>query len=146
LNTPLDRFTLNALYTYSAVNEQYTPFGYGTVPPIIDVASPENRNYMSSEIALNFTVNRHVEWIGYSLDGKENVTATGNTTLTGLSAGLHNITVYAKDELGNTGASEVVVFSVAQESFPAVPVAAASVATIAVMGVGLLVYFKKRNR
>jgi hypothetical protein len=127
-----------------AVNERYTPLGYGTVPPVLSVASPENMNYTSSEVALNFTVDRHVEWMGYSLDGSENVTVMGNTTLTGLSNGLHNVTVYAKDEFGNTGASGTVVFSV-EVPFPAVPVAAASVATLALAGVGLLVYFKKRK-
>jgi hypothetical protein len=70
---------------------------------------------------------------------------TGNITLTGLSAGLHNVTVYAKDEFGNTGASETVSFNVAEEPFPVVPVAAASVATIAV-GLGLLVYFTKKRK
>jgi hypothetical protein len=29
---PIDRFTLNAIYKYKAVDEQYTPFGYGTGP------------------------------------------------------------------------------------------------------------------
>jgi len=129
---------------YSDV-EAYTPFGYGTVPPVISVASPENRNYTSSEVALNFTVNRHVDWIGYSLDGDENVSVTGNTSLTGLSVGLHNVTVYARDEFGNTGASETVVFNV-EVPFPVVPVAAASAASVALIGVGLLVYFKKRRR
>jgi hypothetical protein len=132
--------------TYYATAEAYTPFGYGTVPPVISVASPENRNYTSSEVALNFTVNRQTEWMGYSLDGSENVTVTGSTTLMGLSSGLHNVTVYVKDEFGNTGASETVSFTVAAAPFPVVPVAAASVAVVAVIGVALLVYFKKRKR
>jgi hypothetical protein len=126
-------------------NEQYTPFGYGTVPPVISVASPENRNYTASEVALNFTVNRQVEWTGYSLDGQENVTTTGNTTITGLPNGLHNITVYAKDEFENTGVSETVSFSV-EVPFPTELAIAASVATVAVVGVGLLFYFKRRKR
>jgi N-acetylneuraminic acid mutarotase len=129
----------------SRENEQYTPVGYGTVPPKVSVASPENVNYTSSEVALNFTVNRQVEWMGYSLDGQETVTTTGNTTITGLSNGLHNVTVYAKDEFENTGVSETISFSV-DVPFPTAPVAAASVAIIAVVGVGLLVYFKKRKR
>ena len=128
-----------------AVNERYTPLGYGTVPPVLSVASPENRNYTSSEVALNFTVDRHAEWMGYSLDGDENVTVTGNITLTGLSNGLHNVIVYAKDEFGNTGASGTVVFSI-EVPFPLVPIATASAASIALIGVGLLVYFKKRKR
>jgi hypothetical protein len=94
---------------------------------------------------LVFTVNKPVNWTSYSLDGQDNVTITGNTTLSGLSNGLHNITVYAKDEFENMGASETVSFSV-EAPFPIMPVAAASVASIAVVSVALLIYFKKRKR
>jgi hypothetical protein len=129
--------------TYYAANEQYTPLGYGTVPPTIDVAAPENVNYTANEVALNFTVNRRVEWMGYSLDGNENVTITGNTTLTELSAGLHNVTIYAKDSFGNTGTSETVTFSVeVPEPFPTKLVAVILV-SVAIVGAGLLVYFVK---
>jgi hypothetical protein len=128
-----------------AVNERYIPIGYGGVPPKIKVLSPTNQLYNESSVSLVFTVNKPVNWTGYSLDGDENVTVTGNTTLTGLTSGLHNVTVYAKDEFGNTGTSETIIFNVAKEPFPAVPVAAASVATIAMVGVGLLVYLKKRK-
>jgi hypothetical protein len=93
---------------------------------------------------LVFTVNKPVNWTGYSLDGEANVTITGNTTLSGLSNGLHNITVYAKDEFENMAASKTISFSV-EVPFPAVPIAAASVAIVVVVGVGLLVYFKKRK-
>ena len=44
-NTGLD---LNPTYTYSTVNEQYTPIGYGTVPPSI---SPQNVTYHSGNSA-----------------------------------------------------------------------------------------------
>jgi N-acetylneuraminic acid mutarotase len=138
-----------------ATNEQYTPFGYGTpdpsyVPPDttapeIAVASPENRTYYSVDVALNFTVNEPVSSMRYELDG-ESFEVSGNTTLTGLSYGSHNVTFYATDTSGNTGASETIIFSVAEEPFPAVPVAAASAAIVAVVGVGLLVYFKKRRQ
>jgi hypothetical protein len=115
------------------------------VPPKIKVLSPVNQLYNESSISLNFTVDKLVNWIGYSLDGQDNVTVTGNTTLTGLSVGLHNVTVYAKDVFGYTGASETLTFAIAEEPFPVVPVATASAATVAVIGVGLLVYFKKRK-
>jgi hypothetical protein len=128
-----------------AVNEQYTPVGYG-VPPEIKILSPTNQLYNESSVSLVFTMNKPVNWTGYSLDGQDNVTLAGNTTLTELTSGLHNVTVYAKDEFNNTGASNTVSFTIAEEPFPAVPVAAASVAAIAVVGVGLLVYFKKRKR
>jgi hypothetical protein len=57
---------------------------------------------------------------------------------------LHNITVYAKDEFENTGSSETITFSI-EEPFPTAIVATASGASVAVVGVGLLFYFKKRN-
>ena len=54
---------------------------------------------------------------------------------------MHNITVYATDTFGNTGASETIYFSI--EPFPVEWIAAA-VVSVAV-GAGLLFYFKKRN-
>ena len=83
--------------------------------------------------------------MGYSLDGQETATVTGNTTLTGLSWGLHNVTVYAKDLFENTGNSDTIWFSIA-EPFPTTLVAVASGASIAIIGIGLLIYFKKRKR
>jgi hypothetical protein len=84
------------------------------------------------------------------LDGLDNVTIAGNMSLTGLSSGLHNITVYALDAYGVSDASKTFHFNIAEEPkkepFPITVVAAASVAAIAVVGVGLLVYFKKRKK
>jgi N-acetylneuraminic acid mutarotase len=135
---------LAAISTKYAINEMYTPFGYGAVPPKIAIAYPENATYTSGNVSLDFTVNKQSVWLGYSIDGQENITVGGNVTLTGLSAGLHNITVYAKDEFGNIGTSETVTFNVANP-FPIAPVAAASGASVAIIGIGLLVYFKKRK-
>jgi N-acetylneuraminic acid mutarotase len=126
-----------------AVNEQYIPIDY-SIPPEIRVLSPVNQKYNGSSVSLVFTVNKPVNWTGYSLDGQENVTLTGNTIINGLSNGLHNVTVYAKDEFKNVGASETISFSV-EVPFPVAPVAAASAATITVVGVGLLVYFRKHR-
>ncbi|MBN1245260.1 hypothetical protein JXA31_06675 [Candidatus Bathyarchaeota archaeon] len=130
--------------TIHATNEVYTPVGYGTVPPVVDVVSPLSQTYNASSVSLNFTVNKPAVWMGYSLDGQNNVTITGNTTLDGLPNGLHNVTVYARDERGNTGVSGSIVFSV-EVPFPTVLVVA-STASAALIGVGLLVYFKKRRR
>jgi N-acetylneuraminic acid mutarotase len=95
-------------------NLQYTPFGHSMVPPVVSVISPsENRNYTSSEVSLVFTVNKPVNWTGYSLDGEENVTVTGNFTLTDLSSGLHHVMVYANDTAGNMGVSETIKFTIA---------------------------------
>jgi len=94
-------------------------------------------------------VDELVSQIAYSLDGQENVTVAGNTTLTGLSPGEYNVTVYAQDTVGNVGASETIYFNIAEkpepESFPTTLVIAL-VATVVFVGVGILLYFKKRKR
>ncbi|MEM2099200.1 MAG: kelch repeat-containing protein [Candidatus Bathyarchaeia archaeon] len=128
--------------TKYATNEQYIPFGYGLVPRVV---SPEaNKTYVGSEIQLMFTLGKTASWLGYSLDAQDNVTMSGNTTITGLADGLHNLTVYAKDEFGNTGNSETIFFTVA-EPFPALPFAVCVTSTAAV-GIGTLIYLKKRRR
>jgi len=137
----------NLTTTYYATNEQYVPFGYGTVPPVISVASPENNNYTSSEVSLNFTVNKPTNWTGYSLDGNQNVTVTGNSTVTNMTNGRHSITVYANDTFGNIGASQTVSFTIAKaEPFPTAAVAAVSGTVVAVACIGLLLYYRKRSR
>jgi hypothetical protein len=119
-------------------------FNIDSVPPRITILSPETKAYNTSDVPLDFTVNEAFSQVSYSLDGKENVTAPGNTTLTQLTGGTHNVTLYATDEAGNTGASETIYFSV-EEPFPVVPVAAVSVAVAVVTAAGLLVYFKKHH-
>lgn len=137
------------------LNEVYTPVGYGTpdpsyvpstetTPPKISALSPLNLTYNDSSVSLVFAVDKMVNWTGYSLDGKDNVTVLGNTTLSGLSNGMHNVTVYAEDSFGNIGASETITFTIAKpESFPTVPVVAASIA-VAVVCVGVILYLRKR--
>jgi multisubunit Na+/H+ antiporter MnhC subunit len=71
-------------------------------------------------------------------------------TLTGLSEGSHNLTVYAADAYGsaaNIGASETINFTIAKtEPFPTALVITASGASLAIVAAALLVYFKKRKR
>ena len=90
--------------------EQYNPVGYGTVPPELQITSPENKTY--SNVTLAFDVNRGTEWMGYSLDNHANITISGETTLLGLSQGSHSIVVYANDSLGNMGSSDTIFFSI----------------------------------
>ena len=151
----------NVSFTIDAIFEKVFP---DKIPPVISVLSVENKTYDTSDVPLNCTVNESVTQITYSLDGQENVTIpvgqapynfdgqenlmiAGKTTLTNLTDGEHSLTVYATDEAGNTGASETIYFNVeVPEPFPTVPVAAASVAAVVVVGAGLLIYFKKRKR
>jgi hypothetical protein len=139
-----DRYPLMAPFDIDSVTVELPEWAS---PPSVRLISPENTTYTSANVTLNFTVNKQTSWMGYSLDGQETITINGNTTIAGLSSGVHNITVYARDEFENIGASEIISFSVAEEPepFPAAQVAVASAATVAVVGVGLLVYFKKRN-
>jgi hypothetical protein len=132
-------------YGFSISGSSSVTFTIDTTP-IVSFLSFENRTFETSDVPLNFTVNQSVSKITYCLDGQENVTITGNITLTGLANGDHNVTVYATDEGGNTGASETIYFSVeVPEPFPTTLVMAASGASVVVLGLGLLVYFKKRN-
>jgi len=94
------------------VNEQYIPVGYGTVPPVLNVLSPENKTYTSNDIPLVLFVNRPTTWMGYSLDGLANVTVTSDVELSGLSEGEHRLTVYANDTFGNMVSSSNVTFFV----------------------------------
>ncbi len=112
--------------------------------PKLSVLSPLNQTYNESSVSLVFTVAKPVNWTGYSLDGSQNVTIAGNETVTNIPNGSHNITVYANDTYGNMGASETIYFTIA-EPFPTSLVATASGVSVAAIGLGLLVYFKKRK-
>lgn len=88
-------------------------------------------------------INEQGTKIEYNLDGQANVLVSGNTTLTGLAVGLHNLTVFAEDIDGNLGTSETIFFTIA-EPFPTTLIIVA-VAVAAVVGLGLLFYLKKRK-
>jgi len=128
-----------------------------STPPKVTMLSPtrnesfEAVNLTSLEVSLNFTVDEEGSRLSFSLDGQPNATIAGNFTFRGLSAGLHNVTVYAWDYADNVGASETVDFAitVAQEpetqSEPSLllPVAA-SATSISVAAVAGWVYVKRR--
>jgi hypothetical protein len=113
------------------------------LPPVISVSSPKSKTYDAGNISLTFTVNEPASWIGYSLDGQDNVTITADIALSGLSKGAHNLAVYAKDIAGNIGASETINFTIV-DRFP-IEWVVAIVVIVAVVGVGLLVRFKKQS-
>jgi len=50
--------------------------------------------------------------MGYSFDKEDNVTISGNFTLSEADYGMHNVTIYAKDLLWNQGVSETINFTV----------------------------------
>jgi hypothetical protein len=113
-------------------------------PPKILILSPEEKNYNTTEIPLNFTVDQSVSQITYNLDEQGNVIIAGNTTLTGLADGTHNIVVYAKDIADNIGASQTTYFSVAKKTEP-LPInwIVAAIVIIVIGAAVFLVYFTK---
>jgi hypothetical protein len=136
------RFTLDRTSGWSNTQTMTFP----EILPTIALLTPEQSTYNSSLVPLKFTVDQTFTLIKYSLDGQENVTIAGNTTLTGLTSGYHNVTVYATNEAGKTGASETFFFGVeVPEPFPTTLLIVSVIAVVTVVGLGLLVYFKKRQ-
>ncbi|MDH5267708.1 MAG: hypothetical protein OEW62_08545 [Candidatus Bathyarchaeota archaeon] len=126
-----------------------------TNPPTISILSPENKTYTVNNISLTFGLSKHIYEASYSLDGQANVTigniplvhgigTFGNITLIGLPDGMHSLVVYARDETGNRGSSEMIYFSIAKEPepFPTTWVETA-VVSVTVVGLGFIVYFAK---
>ena len=111
-------------------------------PPTVSILDPQSKTYETGEIPLNLAVNEQAAWVGYSLDGQDNVTITANGTLPMLSSGAHNVTVYAEDAAGNIGASKMVCFTVV-ERFP-VEWIVVGVVVVVVVVFGLLFRFRKQ--
>jgi hypothetical protein len=125
----------------TADNKEYIPFGYGTIPPVVSAVSVQNGINVRGEVSFNFSINKPTERIDYSLDGADNLTITGNFTLTELSLGWHNVRIYATDSFGNVGTSETINFTVG-DPFTIIELAIA--ASAVVIGIiALLVYQRK---
>jgi len=112
-------------------------------PPVVIVSSPESKTYETSDVPLIVTVNEPVSWIAYSLDGQAEVTITGNTTLSGLTIGAHDLMVSAQDLGGLTGSSATIHFTVVAR-FP-IELVAAGIAIAAVVIVCFLAYCKRQS-
>jgi hypothetical protein len=117
----------------------------------IVVLSPQNKTYAATEVPLTFTFNKQIWSADYILEGEGgHIPVSGNTTLTGLSNGTHTLTVYVITE--RESASQTVYFAVSPEvqqqtePFPTALVTIVSVASLSVVAMGVLVYFKTRNR
>ncbi len=127
----------------NAVSSESVAFSVDTFSPEIVVLSPENRTYGGNDIQLVFTLDEPVSWMGYNLNGQENVTITGNVTLAALSNGSYEITLYATDLFGNDGASETIFFEIAP--FPTVLLTALAV-TITIAAATAYLFLKRRKK
>ena len=131
------------------VDTNYKPWN----PPELVLLSPQNQTYTSTELQLTFATNETILSANYLLDNRGGNASQylmglmGNTTLTGLSNGIHKLTVTVWTERGL--ASQSILFTVAQETENQQPFPALMIITVAltgaVVGGGLLVYFKKRK-
>ncbi len=121
-------------------------FNVDSIPSKVLILSPQTKTYNTSDVSLNFTINKPFSNLLYSLDNQEDMTLTENVTLTNLSNGNHNIIVYATDFAGNVGSSQTsfTIDRPTSESFPLMPIIA-SIAIITIVSVSLLIYFKKRK-
>lgn len=151
----------------------YKPSPEGTPPPLIFIFSPNNNTvFASNNVTLTFNVtmleDRYtLSTVYFVTDWEEGVYLLDGVApdyfyiknLTGIPEGKHRITIsayaqgYYTDGL-NVYSSEIrssssVWFSIEKQiigkPFPTVTVAVASAATIVVVGVSRLVYFKKRR-
>ena len=135
------------------VDTNYKPY-----KPELVILSPQNQTYITAEVPLTFGVNEPILHAHYMLDRHDpflflsgETELTGNSTLTGLSNGMHNITITVVTERGS--ASQTTYFSInindastTNNSDPTIPaVVAGSIGATAAVGFGLMVYFKKRK-
>jgi len=127
-------------------------FTIDRTPPKIRILSPDNGT-QSQNVTLTFAADEPLSAITYSLDGLAPIPTAGNMTLVNLAFGRHNVTVYAKDLVGNAGASATISFTVAPETNPpieflptwAVPTAIIVASATAATLVAYLIFKRKRN-
>ncbi len=93
-------------------------FTVDSVAPKITIASPEDKAYNTSTIPLQFSIDEVTSCAFYSIDNQDKIITYGNTTIIGLSDGLHTVVVYANDTAGNEGKSNTVLFTVDTQPTP----------------------------
>jgi parallel beta-helix repeat protein len=135
-------------YIIDEINQDNYPLmPYGS-PPAVFIDSPENKTYTVNAVSLKFTVSEETSWTKYSLDGQENVTVTGDVTLSDLDYGEHSIKIYVEDINGKAGQSETLYFTIAEGAAPPQPdfsiifLIAAVILAAAVIGVILFFFMK----
>ena len=140
--------TLKVYAVFSDILPVYSPINFivDTTPPNVSFISMQEEKYNESDIPLIFTVNETTSIITYLLDGKVH-TINGNTTMTMLQDGDHELKLYATDEAGNAGSTETIDFNV-NVPVPSRIVLAILPPLIIVLvgGLSILIYLEKRKR
>lgn len=118
--------------------------------PTITAVSTENQTFQTADVPLNFRVNEPISHATYSLNGTDEVTIYGNTTLESLQPGQYILLLNVWDTAGNLG-TEISRFNVTEPApeptadFPALTVIAVSVSLFCLI-VAIVVLKKKRKR
>lgn len=118
-------------------------FSIDLVGPQITVLIPQNQSYGTRDIQLSFLTDEDVDKLSYVLDGKEELSISGNVTLPALVDGSHWVQVFAVDKYGNSGSSDVVFFTV--ETFPVFWVATGLATATIVIASGYLFLKRRKN-
>ena len=122
---------------------QTVHFTIDNAAPTITILTPISQTYSSADIILTFVVDKPVTQVSYSLNEQPVVSITGNITIPALPDGNHVIVVYAVDELGNSGISDEISFTIS--TFPTLWVAIAFVIIIILITSGYLVIKHKKT-
>lgn len=109
--------------------------------PIISFLSP--KNYESTSFPLNFTIDRPVAQMAYSVDAQQMVPISGNLTLNDLPYGSHTVTVYTIDEFGHSSTSDTFFFEISAPQDQTLPLVVFIVITVIIIGGILLVFYSK---
>lgn len=132
-------------YYFNTASLKTVNFTIDSTTPEVALIHPLNETYLSPDVPLDFVLSEISSLVTLSLDGRDNVSLAENTTLTGLSPGTHNVTVYATDMAGNIGASKTLLFAVSEpERFTISQVVGVSIASVLIIAAAV-VYLKKRN-
>jgi hypothetical protein len=140
--------TLKVYSIFSDILPVYSTISFivDTTPPNVSLLSMQEEKYNESEIPLIFTVNETTSIITYLLDGKVH-TIDGNTTMSVLQDGNHELKLYATDEVGNAGSTDTIDFNV-KVTVP-LNVALGFLPPLVIVlggGLGILIYLKIRKR
>ncbi|NOQ48805.1 MAG: PGF-pre-PGF domain-containing protein, partial [Methanococcoides sp.] len=98
--------TVFANDTVGNVGSSMVNFSIDTIAPTVTIVLPQNTTYATKTVNLNVSADEDVAIWMYNVNATGNHTFTPNITLT-LPEGKHNVTVFAKDTVGNVGSSMI---------------------------------------
>ena len=99
-------------YIIDENNQDNYPVYVDFIPPSIHIVSPFSVAYSTSDVPLTYVLEEQLSYLSYCLDGQENVTLDGDTILTDLSEGLHDIVLFGLNGNGEDERSDRRFFTV----------------------------------